>query len=117
MKSSKSWASTGISSIWSGCSSSPCSTCGETSHDDSKLLRSRPTGTSDQALPPGLVLAVCSEHMLLSRRLFRAAWLFTMESDPVVHDREGRLDRRRVHAHGVGTASLDLRYTGAARRG
>ena len=41
-------------------------------YDDSKRLRTR-AATFHQALPAGLVLAVRSQHLLLSGRLFRAA--------------------------------------------
>ncbi len=73
---SRSPACTGISSIWSGCSSSRSSICGErTWHRRATNGRAAATTTmprpaaSDQALPGGLGLAVRAQHLLLPGRL------------------------------------------------
>src|SRR5262249_47538843 len=62
-------------------------------------------------------MAICPQHLLLSRRLFRYPWIPQMFSDPPVHDFEGRLDCRGLHAHGLGTAGPDVCHPGTASVG
>src|SRR3984893_790979 len=53
-------------------------------------------------------MVVRPQHLLLSRRLLWVTWLSQMVADPSVHGVEGWLDRRRLHAHGLGAAGLGL---------
>src|SRR5215472_12660746 len=62
-------------------------------------------------------MAVCPQHLLLSRRLLRYPWIPQMVSDPPVHDFEGRLDCRGLHAHGLGAAGPDVCHSGPASVG
>src|SRR5258708_5350690 len=62
-------------------------------------------------------MAVCAQHLLLSRRLLWPPWLSQMVADPAVHGVEGRPDRRRLHAHGLGAVGIDLRHPAAAGAG
>src|SRR5713226_4936872 len=62
-------------------------------------------------------MAVCPEHLLLSRRLLRYPWIPQMVSHPPVHDFEGRLDCRDLHAHGLGAAGPDVCHSGPASVG
>ena len=57
-------------------------------------------------------MAVCSQHFLLSCRLLRFARLPQMVADPAVYDLEGRLDRRCLHAHGLGAAGPGVCHSG-----
>src|SRR3977135_3374369 len=59
-------------------------------------------------------MVVRSQHLLLSRRLLWIAWPSQMVADPAVHGVEGWLDRRRLHAHGMGAFGLGLRHPAAA---
>src|SRR5690606_11168136 len=92
-RSSRSWASTGTSSIWCGCSSSPSSIYGEADHgaaggNDSGTY-GKPCGGA--AAPPqdlfrGLGMAVRSQRLLVSRRLLPSAGISQMDPDPPLHD-------------------------------
>jgi hypothetical protein len=62
-------------------------------------------------------MAVCPQHLLLSRRLLRSTWILQMVSDPHIHGFEGRLDRRDLHAHGLGAARPDVCHSGPASVG
>src|SRR5438552_3793497 len=62
-------------------------------------------------------MAVYPQHLLLSRRLLRSPWIPQMVSDPRVHDFEGRLNCRGLHAHGLGAAGPDVCHSGPARVG
>src|SRR5262249_59386627 len=62
-------------------------------------------------------MAVCPQHFLLSRRLLRYPWTPQMVSHPPVHDFEGRLDRRGLHAYGLGAAGPDVCHSGPASVG
>src|SRR5712692_8820607 len=62
-------------------------------------------------------MAVCPEHWLLSRRLLRSPWIPQMVSNPPVHDFEGRLDCRGLHAYGLGAAGPDVCHSGPASVG
>src|SRR5258708_12621771 len=62
-------------------------------------------------------MVVRSQHLLVSRRLFLPPWLSQMVDDPAVHGVEGWLDRRRLHAHGLGAIGLGLRHPSAAGAG
>src|SRR4030081_1282947 len=59
-------------------------------------------------------MVVRSQHLLLSRRLLWPPWLSQMVADPAVHGAEGWLDRRRLHAHGLGAVGLGLCHPAAA---
>ena len=78
--------------------------------------RGSPTA-SDWRLLQGLGLALRSQHLLLYGRLPQLSGLPQMDPDPRVHAHEGGADRRRVHAHALGTARPDLRHRAAARPG
>src|SRR5262249_787141 len=82
----------------------------------SSRTRRRAT-TPDQALSRGLGMAVYPQHLLLSRRLLRYPWTPQVVSDPPVHDFEGRLDCRGLHAYGLGTGGPDVCHSGAASVG
>src|SRR5262249_28182677 len=73
--------------------------------------------TPDQALSRGLGMAVRSQRLLLFRRLLRYSWLSQAVADPVVHGAESRPDRRRLHAHGLGTVGPGLCDSAAAGAG
>src|SRR5262249_37722950 len=73
--------------------------------------------TPDKALSRGLGMAICPQHLLLSRRLLRYPWTPQMVSDPRVHDLEGRLDCRGLHAYGLGAAGPDVCHSGPASVG
>src|SRR6516164_11589620 len=62
-------------------------------------------------------MAVCPQYLLLSRRLLRSTWILKMVSDPHLHGFEGRLDRRHLHAHGLGAARPDVCHPGPASVG
>src|SRR5437899_11625154 len=62
-------------------------------------------------------MAVCPQHFLLSRRLLRYSWTPQMVSHPPVHDFEGRLDCRGLHAYGLGAAGPDVCHSGPASVG
>ena len=49
-------------------------------------------------------LALRPEHVFVSRRLLPPPGLPEVGPDPALHAAEGRVDRGRVHAHGVGAA-------------
>src|SRR5437764_12745069 len=116
MRSSKSWACTGTSSIWCGCSSLPFSIFGEATHGTGSRTCRRTT-TPDKALSRGLGMAVCPEHLLLSRRLLWSPWIPQMVSHPPVYDVEARLDCRGLHAYGLGAAGPDVCHSGPASVG
>src|SRR5207244_7341379 len=52
--------------------------------------------------------AVHLQHFLLPDRLLSSAWLSQMVSDHHLHVAEGRLHRRRLHAHGVGAPGAEI---------
>src|SRR5882672_1109570 len=62
-------------------------------------------------------MVVRPQHLLLSCRLLRPPWLSQMVADPAVHGVEGWLDRRRLHAHGLGAVGVGLRHPAAAGAG
>src|SRR5262245_8119409 len=62
-------------------------------------------------------MAVRAQHVLLPRRLLPSAGHAQMVADPAIHAAEGRVDRRRLHAHGLGAAGAALCNTGAAPSG
>src|SRR5260221_12683907 len=62
-------------------------------------------------------MAVYPQHLLLSRRLLRSPWTPQMVSHPPVHDFEGRLDCRGLHAYGLGAAGPDVCHSGPASVG
>src|SRR5450432_306214 len=62
-------------------------------------------------------MVVRPQHLLLSRRLLWPPWLSQMVADPAVHGVEGWPDRRRLHAHGLGTVGLGLCHPAAAGAG
>src|SRR5262249_38100718 len=72
----------------------------------------RGTDPSHQALPRRVGVAVRAERLLLYGRLFPRPGIPQVVPDPHVHDRESWIDRRRFHAHGVGTAGPHLRHPG-----
>ena len=112
-KRSRSWASTGTSSISSGSSSSRSSIFGERHGHGTGIRTCSGTAASDQALSGGLGLAVHPERLLVLRRLFPAPGVPPVFPHPPVHDAEGGPHRRRVHAHGLGTAVAGLCHPGA----
>src|SRR3981081_2022388 len=59
-------------------------------------------------------MVVRPQHLLLSRRLFWPSRLSQMVADPAVHGVEGWLDRRRLHAHGLGAVGLGLCHPATA---
>src|SRR6202051_5209077 len=59
-------------------------------------------------------MAVRPQHLLLSRRLLWLPWLSQMVANPAVHGVEGWLDRRRLHAHGLGAVGLGLCHPATA---
>src|SRR6516162_11758649 len=62
-------------------------------------------------------MAVCPQHLLLSRRLLRYPWTPQMVSHSPVHDFEGRLDCRGLYAYGLGAAGPDVCHSGPASVG
>src|SRR5207302_161097 len=52
--------------------------------------------------------AVHLQHFLLPDRLLSSAWLSQVVSDHHLHVAEGRLHRRRLHAHGVGAPGAEI---------
>src|SRR5207249_2956693 len=72
------------------------------------------TTTSDQPLSQDLGAAVRAQHHVIPGRLLPSPWLSALESDHPVHAAQGRADRGRLHAHGMGAAVADLRDPGAA---
>src|SRR5215475_13352504 len=62
-------------------------------------------------------MVVRSQHLLLSCRLLRHPWPSQVVTDPAVHGVEGRSDRRRLHAHGLGAFGLGVRHPAAAGAG
>src|SRR5262249_17698881 len=59
-------------------------------------------------------MAVCPQHLLLSRRLLRSTRILQMVADPPLHGFEGGLDRRHLHAYGLGAARPDVCHSGPA---
>src|SRR5438093_10264297 len=62
-------------------------------------------------------MAVCPQHLLLSRRLLRSPWNPQMVSHPPVYDFEGRLDCRGLYAYGLGAVGPDVCHSGTASVG
>src|SRR5258708_7075387 len=62
-------------------------------------------------------MVVRSQHLLLSRRLLWHPWLSPLVADPAVHGVEGRPDRRRIHAYGMGAVGLGIRHPAATGAG
>src|SRR5262249_30105438 len=108
-RSLKSWACTGTSSIWCGCSSLPFSIFGEATHGTGSRTCRRTT-TPDKALSRGLGMAICPQHLLLSLRLLRFPGTPQLFFDPLFHDFEGGFDCGGLHAYGLGGAGPDVSH-------
>ena len=121
-RSSRSRASTGTSSIWSGCSSSRSSICGEGHGTWQRHQRPRMPATAThegQQHPIRLYLVVWGWLFVLSAcsylvDYFHVQGYLRWYADPAVHDAEGGADRRRLHAYGLGAAGAGLRDPAAA---
>src|SRR5260370_12304576 len=72
------------------------------------MLACRRPATSHRRLSVDLGAAVYFQHVLLSRRLLPFSRNSKMVSDHHLHVGEGRLDRRHLHAHGLGAPRTEI---------
>src|SRR5882672_6791220 len=98
----------GISSTWCGYSFSHSFIFGRDTWKQSPDTNVPKVSSIPSESIYGSGTAVHFQHLLLSHRLLSFAWLSEMDFDHHLHVAEGRLDRRHLHAHGLGAPGTEI---------